>query len=324
MNAASTTGSMASGERIEQWRERVLDLFGVEYRIEPEAGAPFFIDIGMGGAESLAVLHIHGSAHRAIGQSNPGNKGKLLVHLQLAGHCTVKAEGREVFLDPGSLSLFPIRETTDLQFHDSYEQICAVLPVGLLTGMVPGCVRHMVRRIPAQRGIAAILSDHLISLSRHRDTLELGQPASLINLSMGMIGALLQELFGTEKTGKSANADASGMKAYHLERIKQFALVHLANPALNINLIAKGVGLSSRYIHHIFNDETLSLMQWILKERLYRCHAELSRGMASVRTICDLAYSWGFNDQAHFSNCFRRQFGISPSELRRRGSGDID
>jgi len=47
---------------------------------------------------------------------------------------------------------------------------------------------------------------------------------------------------------------------------------------------------------------------------------------AARRDLCDpglaassvsrIAFSWGFNDAAHFSRAFRARFGCSPRELR--------
>jgi AraC-like DNA-binding protein len=313
MPALLTTDSIARSDRVDWWRDRVKDLFGAEYRIEPDGDAPFRVGVEMECAEPLTLLKIRGSAHHARGQSDSGNDSKLLVHLQIEGHCTVRAEGKETLLEPGSLSLFPVRESTDLNFHDAYHQVCAVLPVAALNSTCPDWARHMATRIPTDRGMAAVLADHLRSLAEHPDALGRCGSSTIVSLTIGLIGATLHDLHG-----ESAK-DVSTLRTYHLERIRHFALLHLANPALDVNFVASGVGLSARYIHRLFQNEAVSLMQWILKERLYRCHAELNRGMKPARSICHLAYSWGFNDQAHFTHSFRRQFGVSPSDVRNSG-----
>jgi len=33
--------------------------------------------------------------------------------------------------------------------------------------------------------------------------------------------------------------------------------------------------------------------------------------------VTEIAFRWGFKDSAHFSRAFKREFGISPSEVRR-------
>jgi len=315
MGATLATEAITPGERVEWWRDRVLELFGSDYRIEPLGAEPFSISVEMEPAEPLLFVKIRGSAHRARGVSDPSSDPRLLVHLQVKGHCTVHAEGRETLLGPGTLSLFPVRESTSLQFHDTYDQIAAVLPVAMIERMVPQWSRHVAKPIATDCGTAAVLADHLRSLSRHPEALAQGRSGPLVHLTVGMVGALLQEISGAE-TG-----DSSAARAFQRERVKQFARNHLANPALDCQFISRGVGLSTRYIHQLFQDEALSLMQWVLHERLDRCYGELRRGLDPRRTLCDLAYRWGFNDQAHFTHCFRRQFGLSPSELRQNRGG---
>jgi AraC-like DNA-binding protein len=41
-------------------------------------------------------------------------------------------------------------------------------------------------------------------------------------------------------------------------------------------------------------------------------------------SICEIAFSRGFNDSAHFSRSFKDRFGVSPREFRTRaGSGAL-
>lgn len=310
MSARLATDMVSPGERVDWWRERVLELFGSDYCIEPSTSEPFSISVELEPVAPIAFLKIRGSAHKAAGRGEPSGDPKLLVHLQVKGHCTVFAEGRETLLGPGTLSLFPVRESTHLQFHEAYDQIATVLPVELLERMVPNWSRHVAKPIATETGTAAVLADHLVSLSRHPDALAQGRSSALVHLTVGMVGALLQEMCGHEPR------DSSTQRAFQRERIKQFALNHLANPVLDCQFISRGVGLSTRYIHQLFHDQPLTLMQWVLQERLTRCHDELARGVHAGRTLCELAYAWGFNDQAHFTHSFRKLFGVSPSELK--------
>ena len=34
--------------------------------------------------------------------------------------------------------------------------------------------------------------------------------------------------------------------------------------------------------------------------------------------MSDIAFSWGFNDAAHFSRSFKEQYGMSPREFRQQ------
>lgn len=43
---------------------------------------------------------------------------------------------------------------------------------------------------------------------------------------------------------------------------------------------------------------------------------DLKHASAAHRTITDIAFSWGFNNGAHFSRVFREHTGLSPSDFR--------
>ena len=53
-------------------------------------------------------------------------------------------------------------------------------------------------------------------------------------------------------------------------------------------------------------------------ERLQRCHEEIADPSQAHRLISEIAFSYGFNETAHFSRVFARQFGYPPRALRSR------
>ncbi|MDH4393235.1 MAG: helix-turn-helix domain-containing protein [Aquabacterium sp.] len=51
-------------------------------------------------------------------------------------------------------------------------------------------------------------------------------------------------------------------------------------------------------------------------QRLDACRRDLADVRLAERSVSALAFSWGFNDAAHFSRSFREQFGQSPRAWR--------
>jgi AraC-like DNA-binding protein len=43
---------------------------------------------------------------------------------------------------------------------------------------------------------------------------------------------------------------------------------------------------------------------------------DLQNPAHAQRTITDIAFSWGFNNGAHFSRVFREHTGLTPSDFR--------
>jgi AraC-like DNA-binding protein len=303
-----TTDSIAQDERVEWWHERATELFGARYHIEPDKQAPFQMGLAIECAEPLVLFKAQGSAHRALRRDGGGDNAKVVVHLQLEGHCTVRAEGRDTLLKPGNLTLHRVSKSNDLHFHDAYRQICAVVPESVLETEFRDWSQYAGAAIPTATGTAAVLADHMRSLANHSEVLLQPGASELTSFTIGLVRATLQTL-------KSGEAGMSlGLRAYHLGRVKRFALAHLHVPALDVDLIAGGVGLSPRYIHRLFEDEPLPLMRWVMKERLERAYAQLQKTRPRP-SISSIAYAWGFNDHAHFTRSFRKQFGLSPREV---------
>jgi len=103
------------------------------------------------------------------------------------------------------------------------------------------------------------------------------------------------------------------------ERIKAYVRRHLHDPGLSIDAIATAMNCSKRYLHKIFpadGHETLAHHIWNL--RLQRCREDLLSPQCAIKSITEIALSWGFNNSAHFSRSFRQRYGATPSKYRHR------
>ncbi|MEG8220613.1 helix-turn-helix transcriptional regulator [Sphingomonas sp. HH69] len=101
-----------------------------------------------------------------------------------------------------------------------------------------------------------------------------------------------------------------------------YALEHLGNPDLGTALICEALDLSPRAVQKsFFRHVGLTPTAFITTRRLERAAALLARddGM----TITDVAFDVGFSDSAFFTRCFRRHFGVSPSQWRSGQGGSL-
>jgi AraC-like DNA-binding protein len=103
-----------------------------------------------------------------------------------------------------------------------------------------------------------------------------------------------------------------------LRAVKAWIEEHLTDPDLSLEKIAKNSGISLRYLHYLFRLTDMSASEWIWDRRLQRCYDVLRRPELQALSVTEVAYQLGFNSPSHFSTAFRRKFGVSPSDLRRR------
>lgn len=111
----------------------------------------------------------------------------------------------------------------------------------------------------------------------------------------------------------------SSVREGHLARIEDYVRAHLGDPELDPEQIAGACGISVRYLHELFRDVGSSVGQWIKTQRLNACRDALLDSFNRC-SIGEIAFRWGFGDQAQFSRGFKAQFGISPRDLRRQGA----
>jgi len=100
-------------------------------------------------------------------------------------------------------------------------------------------------------------------------------------------------------------------------RARQYIQTHLCDPDLSIQGIADALRCSKRYLHKVFEDDSIGLERQIWNARLERCHAALMQETLGGRSAAQIAYAWGFNSSAHFCRLFRQQYGMTPGECQR-------
>ena len=96
--------------------------------------------------------------------------------------------------------------------------------------------------------------------------------------------------------------------------IRRYVRAHLQEPGLGPVSIARAFSISVRALHALFEDSDASVAALIRSERLARCFEDLRRRNGG--SVTDIAFRWGFCDAAHFSRVFKREFGLTPSDVR--------
>jgi len=116
---------------------------------------------------------------------------------------------------------------------------------------------------------------------------------------------------------KMLNPNASSVQMAHLHRVENFIRLNLASPSLNPQAIADACGISVRYLHQLFSGLDRSVSEWVKLQRLLMCRQMLC-DPACWKKVSEIAYEWGFSDQAQFSRLYRAEFGETPSGTRER------
>ena len=116
--------------------------------------------------------------------------------------------------------------------------------------------------------------------------------------------------------GQQKGPPKLGHQAEICSRIDRLIESHLSEPTLNPAEIASAAGVSVRHLHRLFLAKGRTVAEWIREHRLERCRTDLSDPRFCEKNITEIAFDWGFSDSAHFSRCFKKEFGICPRMFR--------
>ncbi|MDQ1033122.1 AraC-like DNA-binding protein [Streptomyces umbrinus] len=238
----------------------------------------------------------------------------VTVSLQRRGTPKMLAQGgRETsVVRPGDIIMLTSYGPYASMYTEPVEIVSLVLPRPAL--LVPDSDLHGLtgRVIRGDEGLARLLSPFLSRLAdtAASHTQEVGE--QLARNVTDLLATLCAEQLGHDRL------DAETAQRTLLLRIRFFINRNLAHPGLSPESIARAHGISTRYLHKLFEDEGMTVSRWILRRRLEECRRELDRRGPRTPTVSSVARGWGFTRLPHFSRVFRAAYGMSPREWQAR------
>jgi transcriptional regulator GlxA family with amidase domain len=85
---------------------------------------------------------------------------------------------------------------------------------------------------------------------------------------------------------------------------------------VSVTALARRQDVTPRYIQKLFQGEGSTLSRFVLGQRLARAHRRLTDPRHADVTVAAIAYATGFHDISTFNREFRRQFGMTPTDVR--------
>jgi AraC family transcriptional regulator, positive regulator of tynA and feaB len=166
----------------------------------------------------------------------------------------------------------------------------------------------LLPRISGISGIGATLFRLATSLYEEAEMLTSEQGSAAIEAYLDLLAGCIGR--------PQAALPKPGHQAELCSRIESFIESHLAEPTLDPAEIASAAGVSVRHLHRLFVTKGCTVAEWIRERRLERCRTDLSDPRFCDKNITEIAFHWGFSDSAHFSRCFKKEFGICPRVFR--------
>jgi AraC-like DNA-binding protein len=236
-----------------------------------------------------------------------------MVKVQAKGESLVRHCGREAHLRPGDFTLCSSAEPYQLHFPGDYCQVVLAIPACVMEQCVRQPARYLGLRMDAGSGANGLFSQFLGSLASRFDAVD-GVLAQ--RLEANVMDLLATTLEHTRDEQRRELQDC-GVRYDYLQRIKAFIRRHLDDDCLAPDWIAQSHGISTRYLHMLFETESLSVSRYIQQLRLEACRAALADSAFGHYSVAEIAYRFGFKDPSHFSRVFKAGFGVTPAGFRK-------
>ena len=119
-----------------------------------------------------------------------------------------------------------------------------------------------------------------------------------------------------ELSDRPAEGETEGITCARLQVALAFVRQEFRKPDLSVASAAAAQGISTRYLHKLFERAGIRFTEHLNELRLgaaYRALAENNEAPIAVAAL-----DAGFSDIAHFNRLFKKRFGATPRAIRAR------
>jgi len=309
-----TTRAVARHERLDSWRHAVGEVFA-PLDIRPCQRGDFLASMECHRSGRLALARIEADPATVQRQDITAQHSTMprqyFLHMLLQGCLSVHQHHQHSVLMPGDMALCDASQPYTLENRQ---------PCTLLVMLIDG--RDMARHLsdperltglhlPGSNGLCATASAMLPQLYQHAArALDHALGSRLQDGFLDILSAACSSLVGTHAPDTTLG---------HLRRvqIRHYIEAHLRESQLGPKAIARAFNISTRYLHMLFAAQNETVRSYILRRRLEQCAHQLCDAQWARRAITEIAFSWGFNNAAHFTHAFTSRYAMCPRRYRR-------
>jgi AraC-like DNA-binding protein len=307
-------------ERLARWRLLLRPLFAAD--VLEKAIDGFYAGLRIARFDCCLVGRLSGAPQRltrTIGLPAASGLKQILVLACLRGTGTIEAEGHVTHLAAGDVAILDLARAATCEWSD-FRCLVLLLPRDRVAEILAaGSVHGQV--IPARSVLAVAMRVLLGIMIRMASILAPPEAEDLLSV------ALLLLKRGLRISSDSAVASRMPPGAASRLAVQDYIEAHLTDQRLSPERLAEIFRMSRATLYRLFEaDDGVAAL--IRARRLDCCFQELARGGRRGRVvgIGEIAFTYGFGSEAHFSRIFRQRFGISPREARgtlpASGAGD--
>ncbi len=304
-----SSGMGPEAHRPRAFESTLSSLFSVELAVSPTDDKPFVSEMLAYRSGRLHVARLGFSPHRTFFAGAARTRASnLLVSIHREGEVQVSQNDRDARILPGDIFVIDPSRPFEIQTGE-IDTYSVYLPRARLREIAPHLESMTAYPISTDKGAGSVFRNLLETVFKAAPELTDEAADQLADAFPPALAAAMGSVGETEVL-------PTRIKLMHRHRVRRYVMDNLHDAQLDVDQIARGVGLSARHLHELFRDQPVSLMKWVWAARLKRCREDLCDPGHRCLPVGEIAYAWGFSDLAHFSRSFRQRYGQSPRQFR--------
>ncbi|MFQ8432950.1 helix-turn-helix domain-containing protein [Amaricoccus sp. W119] len=297
-------------EKAEEWRRRVTNAY-FPLTIDITEPAEFSGDLSQAALGELSLSRLRSapvSYRREPRHIVATSDEEYLITVPIVSPVEFSQLGHTVRCLPGAFLLERGHEPYLFQYDAPNDLLVMKVGARALAERIGPPDRVAQHEFDASGGVGRLFATMLGQA--------LADAATTDDVVRTVIGRQLLELLGLTIANdpRAASSSISAVRAAHLRRAEGFIRTNLANPDLSPGLLAAACGISTRYLHALYREMNTTVARQIREARLVAARDALC--VPGMTAISEIAYRFGFSDQAQFSRLFKQAFDLTPSTYR--------
>lgn len=297
------------------WNEAIGVLFDSRSRKSVEEGffahveAAFMGDVALGRLQSTAQ-DFDRSRYKIARDGMDG----FLLQFYLNGRSASRGGSNSEVAGEGDLYVIDMAQPLSTATTD-HDQISLVVPRRLISARLDSADAAHMRVIPAGLPLVTLFRESLKSFHAQASNMTRGEAEAVIGPLLDLAAAAIN--------GHVDDRSVAGVNLAHFVGLRRHVEENLLDPNLTLDSLLARFGLSRRKAYRLF-EPVGGFASYVNRRRLQRALQTLRSPDWRHVSISEIGMLHGFPNPENFSRAFRREYDLSPREVRQLADSGRD